>query len=587
MVDGLGDLASKKTFANVSPVNADDECFSDAWRVLLGLRAPLVRQKVGGSLYYRNKAKTVVFVPAIIFGAVSALVHKAREDQMLASHESDSWFYLEHVFGAQVFMIVLGYFITMRMNFALNRWDSAYQGVNYMMGKWSDSHAAFVSFIEAQASQKLSPSHRDKLGRLHELITHYFSLLHAIALLHLSMSEGQVVGHMSEEGDRAFAELTTVPMPPHKSRLDKSQSKDAPVESVHSLGRGEMRNSISSNELADNNFFGCKKGWTSRLVVLGEITPEEQRILAASRVKIDCVMSWTLGLLSSAHLSGLMGSVPPPIYSRLYQEITNGMWGYLQAERVVTVPLPIVITQISNAGLIIMLCMLPFVMENTVQSKVLTPLLTFIISYSFMLIHAITNLLENPFGDDHIDLPLLEVHSLYNEKLLAGEPVNNDMFKPPDHVRTSSKMTNSENNSVHGAENHEKMASLSEFFSRALGKRENDPTVQELEKKCRKHDVTVETLLVAARTNCLLYLLDKLGVSLGQCVLLLQGVAEVEGLAHDTENTYGIEQNGTESRERSRSDEWTTRPRLSKLDSTTNLQEAVLIYLSQRESVAV
>ena len=129
---------------------------------------------------------------------------------MLASHESDSWFYLEHVFGAQVFMIVLGYFITMRMNFALNRWDSAYQGVNYMMGKWSDSHAAFVSFIEAQASQKLSPSHRDKLGRLHELITHYFSLLHAIAVLHLSMSEGQLVGHMSEEGDRAFAELTTV-----------------------------------------------------------------------------------------------------------------------------------------------------------------------------------------------------------------------------------------------------------------------------------------------------------------------------------------------------------------------------------------
>ena len=76
-------------------------------------------------------------------------------------------------------------------------------------------------------------------------------------------------------------------------------------------------------------------------------------------------------------------------------------------------------------------------------------------------------------------------------------------------------------------------------------------------------------------------------VSLGQCVLLLQGVAEVEGLAHDTENTYGIEQNGVETRERSRSDEWTTRPRLSKLDSTTNLQEAVLIYLSQRESVAV
>merc|ERR1711924_153160 len=144
-----------------------------------------------------------------------------------------------------------------------------------------------------------------------------------------------------------------------------------------------------------------------------------------------------------------------------------------------------------NAGLIIMLCMLPFVMENTVQSKVLTPLLTFIISYSFMLIHAITNLLENPFGDDHIDLPLLEVHSLYNEKLLAGEPVNNDMFRPPpDHVRTSSKMTSSENNSVHGAENHEKMASLSEFLlagSRQARERPHGAGAREEVQEARRH----------------------------------------------------------------------------------------------------
>ena len=143
-------------------------------------------------------------------------------------------------------------------------------------------------------------------------------------------------------------------------------------------------------------------------------------------------MRWVLGLLSLTHLNGLMSKVPPPIYSRMYQEVSSGMLGYLQAERVISVPLPIVIVQISNAGVFILLCILPFVMENTVQSKILTPLLTFIISYSFLLIHVITNLLENPFGDDFVDLPLLEVHMLFNEKLLAGEPIEYGLTDPPE-----------------------------------------------------------------------------------------------------------------------------------------------------------
>ena len=36
----------------------------DAFRALLGLRAGMSQQKTGGSAYYRNKAKTLVFLPA-------------------------------------------------------------------------------------------------------------------------------------------------------------------------------------------------------------------------------------------------------------------------------------------------------------------------------------------------------------------------------------------------------------------------------------------------------------------------------------------------------------------------------------------
>ena len=43
----------------------------------------------------------------------------------------------------------------------------------------------------------------------------------------------------------------------------------------------------------------------------------------------------------------MVGSAPP-IYSRLYQEIANGMWGYFQALRVTQVPLPMCVTQMAT-----------------------------------------------------------------------------------------------------------------------------------------------------------------------------------------------------------------------------------------------
>ena len=44
------------------------------------------------------------------------------------------------------------------------------------------------------------------------------------------------------------------------------------------------------------------------------------RILKASRAQVDVVQGWVLGLFSSAVRNGVIG-MPPPIYTRIFQEV--------------------------------------------------------------------------------------------------------------------------------------------------------------------------------------------------------------------------------------------------------------------------
>jgi predicted membrane chloride channel (bestrophin family) len=166
--------------------------------------------------------------------------------------------------------------------------------------------------------------------------------------------------------------------------------------------------------------------WTKKLSILGELTEEEKKGLHNTASTIDAVNIWILGLFTSALNTVL--SVPPPVYTRVYQELSNGMQGYQEALRVSQIPLPPVITHMTNGLLICSFIIMPFTVEQTVKSRVLTPLVTFVAAYCYMLIHCISNLLERPYGDDFIDLPMHEMQVSFNRKLEASLPLDINIF---------------------------------------------------------------------------------------------------------------------------------------------------------------
>ena len=84
----------------------------------------------------------------------------------------------------------------------------------------------------------------------------------------------------------------------------------------------------------------------------------------------------------------------------------------------------------TNGLLICSFVIMPFTVEQTVKSRVLTPLVTFVAAYCYMLIHCISNLLERPYGDDFIDLPMHEMQICFNKKLEAAVPLDLNGFIP-------------------------------------------------------------------------------------------------------------------------------------------------------------
>merc|ERR1719272_184958 len=71
----------------------------------------------------------------------------------------------------------------------------------------------------------------------------------------------------------------------------------------------------------------------------------------------------------------------------------------------------------------VVVIVMPFLIEKFTQALVFTPIFTFCTVFGFMVMHSVTMQIENPYGDDYIDLPLAEMHMAFNAGLLAQSSV--------------------------------------------------------------------------------------------------------------------------------------------------------------------
>ena len=155
--------------------------------------------------------------------------------------------------------------------------------------------------------------------------------------------------------------------------------------------------------------------------VVGKVTDREVLIINKAngpQAKSHLVMHWIIETVTTHFLDGGYGGVSPPIVSRLYQELSNGMLGFSQARRIALLPFPFIYAQVTEFLALILVIIIPLLMNGFVKSTVLGILFTFFSSLGFCSMYEATRELEDPFLFEPNDLPLSRWQGEFNEMLM-------------------------------------------------------------------------------------------------------------------------------------------------------------------------
>jgi len=148
----------------------------------------------------------------------------------------------------------------------------------------------------------------------------------------------------------------------------------------------------------------------------------------AGKDKVDTVYQW-INVIIVQNLSNGLLNIPPPILSRVFQELEKGMISYNQVLQIMAIPFPFPYAQTTMVLSSFYLCILPFIMMQWTNHYVSALICTYVSVVSVLSIEFTATELENPFGDDDNDLPCHQFQEAMNSSLLVL--VDPDANRPP------------------------------------------------------------------------------------------------------------------------------------------------------------
>lgn len=355
-----------------------------------------------------------------------------------------------------------------------------------MYSKWCDAYSQLMGFITTTEKIKENADCR-KLEHYRMEITHFFSLLSAVAserLMRVPWSQ-QIVFRENLRGTDLTGAKQLFPMrvllmnpqsflPTSEDRSSDQydednmhQSLSAPPHSKPAGGSVRWMSVVTkqNHPLSRNLCRNLDEGaagtdlwkepqrivdqWKEPVTVVGELSSEEFRRLRLSEDRVNLVLLWINELV--ANLAPQL-AVAPPIISRVFQEISNGALGYSQAEKLSDIPFPFIFAQLLAVALIFIAIVSPICFTLITGDSFLTPLVSTGVVTSFWALNEMAKELENPFGNDANNVPLLDAHERFIEFLTEMHgiclPRDRDYRPPPPEPGPGSKAGRSSPNST-------------------------------------------------------------------------------------------------------------------------------------------
>lgn len=121
--------------------------------------------------------------------------------------------------------------------------------------------------------------------------------------------------------------------------------------------------------------------------------------------RCEVILQWIQRTITNAIEAGVL-TAPPPILSRVYQELSRGVVNLNQVQTIIDIIFPFPYAQLVTFSLTTHTVLMPVIAAATVPEPVWASLLTFITVTALWSINYTAGELENPFGNDDNDLPI-------------------------------------------------------------------------------------------------------------------------------------------------------------------------------------
>jgi len=277
-------------------------------------------------------------------------------------------------FSFQALSGVAGFLVVFQSSQAYSRFWNGSQIIHSMMGYWHDATSCCLAFC------RYSNAPADQIREFQHMFVRLMSLLNAMIL-----------------GDLEGLEITEELM-------------------AHMNGTKELR-LLSTSEHA--------RGLDFEVLDISVISAQDLNTVYSASNKVEIVYHWIEALIVEQVKTGVL-SIPPPLLTRVFQELGRGMVLYHEGMQLVKVATPHPYTATTQLMLVILSIMAPFTACSNSETLGWPLVFTFLLVFVLWSLHFTAAELENPFGDDANDLDLRTAQEELNSRLI-------DLMQPKLH----------------------------------------------------------------------------------------------------------------------------------------------------------
>jgi len=139
-------------------------------------------------------------------------------------------------------------------------------------------------------------------------------------------------------------------------------------------------------------------------------------VLRYADCKVALILEWMLVLIISNISTGVL-SIPPPVLSRVFQQLGDGMVSLHEGVMISTIPFPFPYAQACDCMLLVHWTLTPLIIQTWTSSPVWAFIFSFIMVFTYWSLNTIAINLENPFGTDDNDMDFAEMQHEMNKHL--------------------------------------------------------------------------------------------------------------------------------------------------------------------------